>query len=87
MVVILKNSPKRIGEFLIAQIDGVYEGFLDTVFIICMWIAPNPIGDYTKDGQYGKCKVIPGLIAVGTYCFPIEGGKYLAIDYEIEDLI
>ena len=52
-----------------------------------MWIAPNPVGDYTKGGQYGKGKVIPGLIAVGTYCFPIEGGKYLAIDYEIEDLI
>ena len=83
----LKNLSEEDKEFLIAQIDGLYDGFLDTVFITCMWIAPNPIGEYTKDGQYGKGKVIPGLIAVGTYCFPIEGGKYLAIDYEIEDLI
>ena len=83
----LKNLSEDDKEFLIAQIDGVYEGFLETVFITCMWIAPNPIGDYTKDGQYGNGKVIPGLIAVGTYCIPIEGGKYLAIDHEIEDLI
>ena len=42
----------------------------------------KPIGNYIKDGQYGMSKVIPGFLVVGIYNLPIEGGKYLAIDYE-----
>ena len=58
----LKNLSEEDKEFLIAQIDGVYEGFLETVFITCMWIAPNPIGDYTKDGNMAKAKLYLDLL-------------------------
>lgn len=78
----LINLSTEDREFLIAQINGLYEGFLASVFVDYMWIEGKPIGNYTKDGQYCLSKEILGLIAAGIYCLPIEGGKYLAIDYE-----
>lgn len=78
----LENIPIEDRDFLIAQIDELYNGFLETVFVGCIWIADKPIGNYIKDEQYGTSKVIPGFLVVGIYCLPIEGGKYLAIDYE-----
>lgn len=78
----LENIPIDDRDFLIAQINGLYEGFLASVFVDYMWIEKKPIGNYTKDGQYCLSKEIPGLFAAGIYCLPIEGGKYLAIDYE-----
>ena len=78
----LENIPIEDRDFLIAQINELYDGFLETVFVDCIWIADKPIGNYIKDEQYGTSKVIPGFLVVGIYCLPIEGGKYLAIDYE-----
>lgn len=83
----LEKMPNEDKDFLIAQIDGLYKGFLSAALINRMWIEDSPIGEYTTDGQYCKYEVEPGLFAVGIYCLPIEGGKYLAIDYEIEDLL
>ena len=71
----LINLSKEDREFLIAQINGLYEGFLASVFVDYMWIEKKPIGNYTKDGQYCMSKGIHGLFAAGIYCLPIEGGK------------
>ena len=58
----LKNLSEEDREFLIAQIDGVYAGFLDTVFITCMWIAPNPIGIIQRTGNMVKAKLYLDLL-------------------------
>lgn len=76
----LENAPKEDSEFVIAQIDRLYKNFCGEVIIQRMWITSNPIGYYTADGQYGKGNFTEAVV-IGTYCFPIEDGKYLAIDY------
>lgn len=44
----LENIPIEDRDFLIAQIDELYNGFLETVFVDCIWIADKPIGKLYK---------------------------------------
>ena len=58
----LENIPIEDRDFLIAQINELYDGFLETVFVDCIWIDDKPIGNYIKDGQYGMSKVYLGFL-------------------------
>lgn len=79
----LKNLSEEDKEFLIAQIDKLYEGFFEDVYTGNITIVEEPTGKHQGEGRYCNQHSIgwTGDSFEGVYYFPIEDGRYLAIEY------
>ena len=79
----LNKLSKEDKEFLIAQIDKLYEGFFEDVYTGKITIVEEPTGEHQGEGQYCNQHSIgwTGDSFEGVYYFPIEDGRYLAIEY------
>nr|DAI56156.1 MAG TPA: hypothetical protein [Caudoviricetes sp.] len=79
----LSKLSKEDKEFLIAQIDELYEEFFEDLFVTDMAIVDEPTGEHQGEGQYCNQSSVgwSGDSFEGTYYFPVEDGRYLAIEY------
>lgn len=79
----LKNLSEEDKEFLTVQIDELYEGFFEDVYTGNITIVEEPTGKHQGEGQYCNQHSVgwTGDSFEGVYYFPIEDGRYLAIEY------
>lgn len=75
--------PPEEGNYLTEQINQLYHAFFRDIHASAMRIVDEPTGKPQGKGQYceKECLGWTGYTSVGTYYFPIENGKYLAIEF------
>ena len=71
---ILKNFQKKDKKYLVKQINKLYDGF---------FIVEESTGKHQGKGQYCNQHSVgwTGDSFEGVYYFPIEDGRYLAVEY------
>lgn len=74
--------PPEEGDYLTEQINEAYHAFFRDIHASTMRIVNEPAGKPQGKGQYCEKECLGwGYTSVGTYYFPIENGKYLAIEF------
>ena len=70
-------------EYIVAQIDELYEGFFEDLSVINVAIVDEPERKHQGYGQYCDQHSVgwTGDSFMGTYYFPTEDDRYLAIEY------
>lgn len=73
--------PPEEGNYLTEQINKVYHAFFRDIHAGAMRIENEPTGKPQGKGQYCERQCLGWGTSVGTYYFPIENGKYLAMEF------
>ena len=78
-----KNISLAEVSYIIEQVDKLYYGFFEDIYVCNMVIVSEPTGDCQGEGQYCNQSSVgwTGDSLEGTYYFPTEDGRYLAIEY------
>lgn len=78
-----KESSEKDRKYLVKQINKIHDGFFEEVYAGNMTIVEEPTGKHQGKGQYCNQHSVGwfGDSFEGTYYFPIEDGRYLAVEY------
>lgn len=73
--------PHKEKDYLTEQINKAYHAFFRDIHASTMRIVEEPVGEPQGKGQYCEKECLGWGCYVGTHYFPIENGKYLAIEF------
>lgn len=78
-----KELSKKDKKYLVKQINKLYDGFFENVYTVNITIVEESPGKHQGKGQYCNQHSVgwTGDSFEGVYYFPIEDGRYLAVEY------